>query len=77
MISAYFDTKVGGKREVKSYQTIAEQLQQKPGEIVFFSDIPEELEAAQKAGLKVQHLLREGTKPSSFPGIKSFDEYQL
>lgn len=72
MISHYFDTKVGGKREKSSYENIAAATKLNPNDIHFFSDIPEELEAAEAAGMTVTQLLREGTKPSKFNGIAAF-----
>jgi enolase-phosphatase E1 len=71
-ISYYFDTKVGGKREAHSYETIAIEVDLAPNEIRFFSDIPEELEAAKAAGFQVTHVLRPGTKPSAFEAIEDF-----
>ncbi|MFP5387354.1 MAG: acireductone synthase [Bacteriovoracia bacterium] len=76
MIAHYFDTKIGGKRERTSYSNIANAVHLKPQDIHFFSDIPEELEAANEAGLKVTQVLREGTKPSRFEGIKDFSELE-
>lgn len=75
MITHFFDTKVGGKREKTSYLTIAEITGLKPQEIHFFSDIPEELRAAREAGMSVTQLLREGTKSSEFEGIQSFKTF--
>ncbi len=75
MISHYFDTKVGGKRERSSYEKIAELTGLKIQEIHFFSDIPEELKAAKEAGMGVTQLLREGTKSSEFEGITSFTDF--
>lgn len=76
-ISDYFDTHIGHKRERTSYTNIATALHLAPNEIHFFSDIPEELKAAQDAGLNVTHVVRPGTKTSDFPGISSFDEFKL
>jgi enolase-phosphatase E1 len=73
MISYFFDTKVGGKRERASYEKIASETKLHPNEIHFFSDIPEELSAAKAAGMNVTQLLREGTKSSEFVGIKDFN----
>jgi enolase-phosphatase E1 len=73
LISCYFDTKVGHKREKSSYQAIAKEMTFAPTEIHFFSDIPQELEAAQAAGLKITHVRRENTLESSFPSIESFE----
>lgn len=75
MISYFFDTKVGGKREKSSYEKIAEETKLKPQEIHFFSDIREELVAAKAAGFGVTQLLREGTKSSEFEGISSFKTF--
>jgi len=75
MISHFFDTKVGGKREKSSYEKIASEIKLSPNEIHFFSDIAEELKAAQAAGMAVTQLLREGTKASEFEGILSFKSF--
>lgn len=75
MISHFFDTKVGGKREQNSYQRIATETKLKPAEIHFFSDIREELLAAKAAGMSVSQLLRPGTKSSEFHGISSFADF--
>jgi len=74
MITYYFDTKIGGKRERTSYSNIANSVKLDPSEIHFFSDIPEELMAAESAGFKVTHVLRPGTVRSNFNSITSFDE---
>ncbi|EQA38664.1 2,3-diketo-5-methylthio-1-phosphopentane phosphatase [Leptospira inadai serovar Lyme str. 10] len=73
---AYFDTSVGGKREAESYRRIAETLEVEPSTIVFFTDIKEEAEAAQTAGLHPYILDRPGNYPQgehSFPILSSFD----
>lgn len=75
MISYYFDTKVGHKREKNSYLTIAQETKLTPNEIHFFSDIPEELEAAEAAGMRITQLLREGTPQSKFKGIADFSQF--
>ena len=59
--SAYFDTTTGGKREVETYIKISQELNIQPSEILFLSDIIEELEAAQQAGLQTIQLVRPGT----------------
>ncbi len=59
--SAYFDTTTGGKREVETYIKISQELKIQPSEILFLSDIIEELEAAQQAGLETIQLVRPGT----------------
>lgn len=76
MISHYFDTKIGAKRERTSYSNIATAVGLKPDEIHFFSDIPEELQAAEAAGFGVTQVLRPGTKSSNFEGITDFSVFQ-
>jgi enolase-phosphatase E1 len=59
--SAYFDTISGGKREVETYIKISNELKIPPNDILFLSDIVEELEAAQQAGFQTTQLVRPGT----------------
>jgi enolase-phosphatase E1 len=61
LFSGYFDTHIGGKKEVASYQAIIEQVGQPADTIVFLSDIKEELDAARIAGLQTYWLTREQT----------------
>lgn len=71
--SHHFDTHVGHKREVGSYKNIQSQLGIPAGEILFLSDIPEELDAAKAAGYAVLHLLRPGTeKVERYEGVEDF-----
>lgn len=51
LFSGHFDTEIGGKREAASYTRIAEALQLAPAEVLFLSDVVEELDAARAAGL--------------------------
>lgn len=59
LFSGYFDTHIGGKRETESYCRIAEHTGFKPNEILFLSDIREELDAAAQAGMQTYWLVRE------------------
>lgn len=72
--SDYFDTKTGGKREVETYKTIAAKVDCKPNEILFLSDIKEELEAAKSAGYQTIQLVREGIKANWEKCVKDFSE---
>jgi enolase-phosphatase E1 len=56
--SHYFDTEVGGKKEVQSYQNISQSLNLHPSDILFLSDVVAELNAAKAAGFQVTQLLR-------------------
>jgi len=51
LFSGHFDTENGHKREVQSYQRIAQAIATPPDEILFLSDVVEELDAAREAGL--------------------------
>lgn len=77
-IAAFFDTAVGPKRSVDSYTRIAKELGKPPGEILFVSDVPEELNAALDAGMQIVLAVRPGNKPVDGPAsideVGSFDE---
>ncbi len=75
--SAYFDTNTGGKREVETYSKISKELSISPSEILFLSDIKEELEAADKAGFQTVQLVREGDGKAWENSASSFDEIVL
>lgn len=77
LFSHYFDTKVGHKKESQSYQNIQQAIGLPAHEILFLSDVPEELAAAQAAGLQIGHLLRAGTTPSQFKGYANFNQIQI
>ena len=66
LFGGFFDTAVGHKRQAGSYAAIAQGLHRPPAEILFLSDIAEELDAAAEAGLAVCQLVRpqDGTQPS-------------
>jgi enolase-phosphatase E1 len=57
--SGYFDTRIGNKRESHSYQAIVSQLGLPAQEILFLSDIAEELDAAASADMHTIQLLRQ------------------
>ena len=58
LISAFFDTRIGPKREAASYAAIARSLAVSPGAVLFLSDVEAELTAAAAAGLAVCQLVR-------------------
>jgi enolase-phosphatase E1 len=74
LFSGWFDTAVGGKREVASYRAIAAALGLAPGEILFLSDMAAELDAAGAAGFQVTLLARGDTPaPAGHPLVTTFD----
>jgi len=79
LFSGYFDTNIGGKREVESYRNILAELDLAGHEVLFLSDIQEELNAAQEAGLQVYWLVREGSLPQGapYPAVSDFTSIQL
>jgi enolase-phosphatase E1 len=63
LISGYFDTRIGAKRQGDSYGAIAEAMKVAPGEVLFFSDVAAELDAARVAGCGTRLVVREGNAP--------------
>ena len=60
----YHDTTTGPKREAVAYRTIAEAFELPPANLLFLSDVVEELDAAAEAGLRTVLLVRPGNKPT-------------
>lgn len=63
LISGWFDTEMGGKREAASYARIAQAIGRPAQEIVFLSDVVEELDAAREAGMDTVLLDRREDYP--------------
>ncbi len=79
-LNSHFDTTSGGKKHSESYETIGNKLGIKLENIVFLSDIVDELDAASKAGLKTALVVRKGNAPqpdSTHTSIKSLAELDL
>jgi enolase-phosphatase E1 len=51
LFSGHFDTEIGGKREADSYRRIAHAIGRAAGDVLFLSDVVEELDAAREAGM--------------------------
>ncbi len=76
--SGFFDTRIGHKREAASYAAIVEAIGAPAGEIAFFSDVVEELDAAGEAGLIPVLLDRaEQLEGARWPRYSSFDLIDL
>jgi enolase-phosphatase E1 len=65
LFAGHFDTAVGNKREVGGYRRIAQELGLPPGDILFLSDVVEELDAAREAGMRTLLLDRPADYPTS------------
>jgi enolase-phosphatase E1 len=77
LFAGFFDTHSGAKREAPSYAAIAAALALPPAEILFLSDVAEELDAAAATGLRCCQLVRaaDGTRPSGrHPEAADFPE---
>lgn len=64
LIAGYFDTRTGPKSETASYSDIAAKLGAASGEVIFFSDVVRELDAARDAGCQTRLVVREGNVPA-------------
>jgi enolase-phosphatase E1 len=60
LISGYFDTTTGPKKDADSYSKIADALDLAPSDILFVSDAPAEVDAAREAGLQALLIARDG-----------------
>ena len=85
LVSDWFDTEIGGKREADSYKGIAARIGRDAAQIVFLSDVVEELDAAREAGLQtvlVDRLEdypqpREGEATHGHVRVTRFSDIQL
>ncbi|WP_248802325.1 acireductone synthase [Pseudomonas sp. MWU13-2100] len=74
LFSGYFDTTSGPKREAQSYRHISEAIGCPASQILFLSDIVEELDAARQAGLLTYGLARDGGELPGHPTASNFSE---
>ena len=79
LFSGYYDTTIGNKREQAAYDAIAQDIGLPAEEILFLSDITEELDAAHAAGMKTIQLDREGVLQASAHHLlaREFTEIEL
>ncbi|WP_022948024.1 acireductone synthase [Methylohalobius crimeensis] len=79
LFSGFFDTRIGPKRDPESYRKIAAEIDLKSQQILFLSDVKQELEAADVAGMKPIWLVREGHLESDggYRKIGDFSEIDL
>lgn len=72
LFDGYFDTTSGPKREARSYLNITDAIGVPGDEILFLSDVVEELDAAQQAGMQTIGLAREGGRLVGHETVASF-----
>lgn len=78
-LKGYFDTAVGPKTSAGSYLTIMATIGIPPAEILFVSDVVQELDAARASGMRTALCFRGGEVASgseSHSVIRSFDEIE-
>ena len=74
LFNGYFDTRSGNKRETTSYNNIAGSIGLPASEILFLSDIAEELDAAAATGMQTMQLVRDDkVVPGSHRVVEDFD----
>lgn len=79
LFSGYFDTRVGGKKESASYKQILLDTGFSGPEMLFLSDVGDELDAARHAGMKTCQLVRDDkARPAiAHPQAGSFSEVRV
>jgi enolase-phosphatase E1 len=75
LFKEYFDTGIGHKKDSGSYENIIGKLGISAEEILFLSDVADELDAAAAAGMQTIQLIRDDMiVPGSHRIAKDFDE---
>ena len=75
LFEGYFDTAIGHKKEADAYRRIIESIGEKGGDILFLSDVAEELDAAREAGMQTCQLVRTNDViVGEHPTARNFDE---
>ena len=75
-LKGYFDTAVGPKTSPDSYRVISERIQVASSEILFVSDVLQELDAARTSGMRTTLCVRGGDPTFGseiHPVIRSFE----
>ena len=64
-LRGHYDTATGPTREGTSYERIAADMELAPRQILFVSDVGEELDAARRAGMQTALADRPGNRPAT------------
>lgn len=76
--NGHFDTRTGHKLFKQAYSNIINTISLKPKQVLFISDLLEELKAAEQAGLRTVQMVRDTTqRTGEYPQITSFSELKL
>ncbi len=79
-LEGHFDTTIGGKKEATSYTAIASQIGILPREVLFISDIVEELDAARQVGMNTAYSIRPGNHTvecDRHPSMDNFGQIEI
>lgn len=75
LFKGYFDTAIGHKQEPDAYAEIVNRLDLPAGDVLFLSDVAEELDAAKQTGMRTIQLVRDdNVVPGKHPVARNFDE---
>ena len=81
LFQGHYDTTTGPKKEAASYQAIAKDFSLPPAQILFLSDVTDELDAARTAGLKTGLCKRPGNAKVAaghgHPEVTLFDQIEV
>ena len=76
--NGHFDTRTGNKRFKQAYCNIVNTISLSPKQILFASDVLEELKAANEAGLNVVQMIRDDSqRTGDFKIITNFAELKI
>lgn len=75
LLSDYFDTTTGPKREAESYTQIAAACGVAPGELLFLTDVAAEAQAASAAGVQAVVMNRPGNHPQPAHPFVILDDF--
>lgn len=74
----HYDTTTGPKREMSSYEAIARDFGLPPDQILFASDIVDELAAAKASGMQTALCIRPGNAPAeNFDGHPEINDFSM
>lgn len=75
LFRGYFDTNIGAKVGADAYRRIAAAIGVPTGEVLFLSDVSQELDAARAAGMRTVWLVRDGAldPQAAHPQVRDFD----
>jgi enolase-phosphatase E1 len=80
LFDGYFDTRVGMKRDSDSYRRIATEIGVAATDMLFLSDVVEELDAARDAGMQTAWLVRDNRTDTSgvqHPVCREFSDIEV